>query len=76
MSEMSASEDNPFGNLLPFLLAEDGESSNSALALMIMNQNSDIDPMTLMMLSGKGNGLNMYLMYQMMNKPEKLSEHS
>lgn len=52
MSGMSASEDNPFGNLLPFLLLKNNKENN-ILPLMLMmskNQMNTLDPMTMMLL--------------------------
>lgn len=52
MSEMSASEDNPFGNFLPFLFLENNKENNM-LPLMLMmskNQMSTLDPIMMMLL--------------------------
>ncbi len=67
----NATSDNPFGNILPFLMMSgDNNNNNNNLGLLLaLSQNGDfkdMDPMMLMMLSG-GNMSN-FLMYQMMMK--------
>lgn len=51
----SANQNNPFGNMLPFLM---------------MSKDSDIDPMMFMLMSGQnfGGGMNPMMMYMMMSK--------
>lgn len=58
MSGMSASEDNPFGNLLPFLLMNGEENNGDILPLVLMMMNngvnggifpSNISPLVMMM---------------------------
>ena len=61
----AATADNPFGNLLPFLL---GEDSNGLALAMLMNKDMDIDPMMLaFMCSGKSD-LTTLLLMRMFNK--------
>ena len=52
MSGMSASEDNPFGNLLPFiLLGKDNKNNMLPLMLMMSGKQLDMsDPLTMLML--------------------------
>lgn len=52
MSGMSASEDNPFGNLLPFiLLGKDNKNNMLPLILMMSGKQLDMsDPLTMLML--------------------------
>lgn len=70
----SATADNPFGNFLPLLLANDDNSnSNLGLMMMLMNQNKtgNIDPAMLMLMAGNGDNLGTYMMLQMMNNNKK-----
>lgn len=52
ISEISASEDNPFGNLLPFLLLENNKKNNILPLILMMskNQMNTLDPMMMMLL--------------------------
>lgn len=72
----SATADNPFGNFLPLLLANDEDNSNIGLMMMLMNQNKtmNMDPNMLMLLMGNGDNLGTYMMLQMMNNNNKTSE--
>lgn len=65
-----ASEDNPFGNLLPFML---GDNNSLMLAMMLNKSASDIDPMIFAAMSGNSNMLPLLLM-NMLNKKEKATE--
>lgn len=66
----NADEDNPFGNLLPLMLAGNGD--NSALAMAMMMDNSDIDPMMMLLFNGKDNcNLSTFLLMKMMKKEKK-----
>ena len=71
----AATADNPFGNLLPFLL---GEDSNGLALAMLMNKDMDIDPMMLaLMCSGKSD-LTTFLLMKMFNKksgPTEVQEY-
>lgn len=63
-----ATKDNPFGNLLPFIVSG---SDNLPLLMMMMGEDiSDIDPMMLIALTGKGD-MSMFLMMQAMKKKKK-----
>ena len=68
-----ATKDNPFGNLLPFII---GGSDNALAMMMMMGKDvSDIDPMMLMALCGKGD-MSMFLLMQMMKKKDcKCEKH-
>ena len=65
-----ASEDNPFGNLLPFML---GDNNSLMLAMMLNKGAGDIDPMIFAAMSGNSNMLPLLLM-NMLNKKEKATE--
>ena len=65
-----ASEDNPFGNLLPFML---GDNNSLMLAMMLNKGTSDIDPMIFAAMSGNSNMLPLLFM-NMLNKKEKATE--
>lgn len=60
-----ADSNNPFGSLLPLMLAKDNNNSNNLLALVALMQkgNMDIDPTMLMLMSG-----NPYLYFMLNNK--------
>ncbi len=64
-----ATEDNPFGNLLPLLLS--GDNNNSLMPLLLMSGKNleDIDPMLLLICSGGNNNLLPFLLMQN-NKPK------
>ena len=55
--DIPADDDNPFGNMLPFILMSNGQTSNQSLPLlMLMNGKMDMDnPMMLLALSGNNN---------------------
>lgn len=55
-SQMNANGDNPFGNMLPFLLMGDGK---------------DIDPMMFLLMGGNMNFSNPIMMYLLMNQKDK-----
>lgn len=64
-----ADKEHPFGNLLPFImLGNNGENTN-LLPLMLMNKETDIDPMLMIALMGNNvndnNFLNNYLMMKL-----------
>ena len=65
-----ASEDNPFGNLLPFML---GDNNSLMLAMMLNKGAGDIDPMIFAAMSGNSNMLPLLFM-NMLNKKEKATE--
>lgn len=60
-----ADSNNPFGSLLPLMLAKDNNNSNNLLTLVALMQkgNMDIDPTMLMLMSG-----NPYLYFMLNNK--------
>ena len=64
----NATSDNPFGNILPFLMMSNDNNNNNNLGLLLaLSQGGDfkdMDPMMLMMLSSGNMGD--FLMYQMM----------
>lgn len=62
----AADKDNPFGNLLPLMLMGNNKD-NSLLPIMLM-MDKDIDPMMMLLLSGKGDNLSTILMMSMMKK--------
>ena len=67
----AATADNPFGNLLPFLLGED----NNGLAMaMLMNKDMDIDPMMLALMCGGKSDLTTFLLMKMFNKKSEPTE--
>lgn len=75
LSGMNANEDNPFGNLLPFLLLGDNKGDDALpLALMMMNGgNLDMsNPLMVMALMGDGfsskNNLLPLMLYGMVNQ--------
>ena len=55
-SQMNANSDNPFGNMLPFLLMGDGK---------------DIDPMMFLFMGGNMNFSNPMMLYFLMNQKDK-----
>lgn len=64
----NANPTNPFGGMLPFLLA--GKDNNGILMALAMGGDlSEIDPMMLMLMSG--NDISPFLMMQMMKKKKK-----
>lgn len=65
-----ASEDNPFGNLLPFMLTG---NNSLAMALMMNKDTTNIDPMMVAMMCGENNLMPLLLM-KMMNKEDKPTE--
>ena len=64
-----ADKDSPFGNLLPLLLTG---SDNNGLAIAMMMQDKDIDPMMMAMLCGKGDMSTLMLMMMMDKKKSDL----
>ena len=60
ISGISASEDNPFGNLLPFLLLENNKKNNifPLMLMMSKNQMNTLDPMMMMMLFCESKNIN------------------
>ena len=66
----TASEDNPFGNLLPFMLTG---NNGLAMALMMNKDTTNIDPMMVAMMCGENNLMPLLLM-KMMNKEDKPTE--
>ena len=67
-----ASEDNPFGNLLPFMLGA-GDNSALVMAMMMGKDVGNIDPMMVAMMCGNSNLMPLLLM-KMMNKEDKVVE--
>lgn len=61
----AAQEDNPFGNLLPFLIS--GKDNNIGLILALNSDIKDIDPFMLMALTNNNDSLNALILMQMMN---------
>lgn len=61
MSKTEASSENPFGNMLPFLMMQDGK---------------DLDPMMLLLMNGNlgGGNLNPMMLYAMMSKEGKMKD--
>lgn len=47
---IAATEENPFGNILPFMLMKDNSEMNELLPLMFMSNNGQLDQNALMML--------------------------
>ena len=69
-----ASEDSPFGGLLPILLSGNNNSAGMMMALM-RNKNFDkLDPMLLMLAFGNQNNLGLYYMMTMMTKQNSQKE--
>lgn len=67
----TATADNPFGNLLPFLLGED----NNGLAMaMLMNKDMDIDPMMFALMCNGKSDLTTFLLMKMFDKKSKPTE--
>lgn len=68
----SATEDTPFGNLLPYLLTENNTSNNEMLLYWYLNKNADskIDPMLLLSLGNKNDALLTWLLMEQKNKKE------
>lgn len=70
----AADEDNPFGNLLPFMLmGKDNNNNNMGLMLALSGGMKDMDPMMMMALCG-GSDMSTLLMLSMMNKKDKKKE--
>jgi len=69
-----ASEDSPFGGLLPILLSGSNNSAGMMMAIM-RNKNFDkLDPMLLMLAFGNQNNLGLYYMMTMMTKQNSQKE--
>lgn len=68
----AADEDNPFGNLLPFMLMGK-DNNNLGLMLALSGDMKDMDPMMMMALCG-GSDMSTLLMLSMMNKKDKKKE--
>lgn len=71
----SADEDNPFGNLLPLLLTNNGDN-NALLMAMLMDNTEKFDPMLLLLCNGKDNNLGMFLLMHMMKHKKKKEKAS
>lgn len=65
-----ADNDNPFGNLLPLMLAENGNNASVLMALLATNKDIDIDLMFLL-ACGSGNFNPYLLMALQKNNPPK-----
>lgn len=63
----AADENNPFGNLLPFMLMGKDNNNNMGLMLALSNGMKDMDPMMMMALCGGGD-MSTLLMLSMMKK--------
>ena len=70
-----ADNNNPFGNLLPIILAENGNSAGVLMALLAANDDIDIDPMLLLACSS-GNFNPYLLMALQKNKPKYANEEA
>lgn len=68
----AADEDNPFGNLLPFMLMGK-DNNNLGLMLALSGGMEDMDPMMMIALCS-GNDMTTMLMLSMMNKKDKKKE--
>ena len=68
----AADEDNPFGNLLPFMLMGK-DNNNLGLMLALSGNMKDMDQMMMMALCG-GSDMSAMLMLSMMNKKDKKKE--
>ncbi len=66
-----ATEENPFGNLLPFIL---GEENNGLALAMMMNKSSNIDPMMLALLSSSKSDMTALLLLNMFNKEKETTK--
>lgn len=63
-----ADEENPFGNLLPFILMKDNGGDNGLiLAMLMQNKDLDFNPMMLALLGGKAD-IGTMILLQMMQK--------
>lgn len=71
----AADEDNPFGNLLPFMLMgkDNNNNNNMGLMLALSGGMKDMDPMMMMALCS-GSDMSALLMLSMMNKKDKKKE--
>ena len=63
----AADENNPFGNLLPFMLMGKDNNNNMGLMLALSGGMKDMDPIMMMALCGGGD-MSTLLMLSMMNK--------
>jgi hypothetical protein len=72
---IKANEENPFGNLLPFLMMGDSGSNNDMMMFMMMQNGSfEFNPMMLMMMDKSNNDNNLIkymILSQMMNPTTK-----
>lgn len=67
-----ADENNPFGNLLPFMLMDkDNSNNNLGLMLALSGELKDIDPMMMALLCNGSNNMSALLMMNMFNKKNK-----
>lgn len=67
-----ADENNPFGNLLPFMLMDkDNSNNNLGLMLALSGELKDIDPMMMALLCNGSNNMSALLMMNMFNKKSK-----
>ena len=64
-----ASNENPFGSFLPFILSSDG-NNNLPLMMMLMGNDFDLDPMMMMALTGKSDMAMFFLLQQRNKKPK------
>ena len=74
LTNQTATPDQPFGNMLPFLMMNDPDADNSAMAMFMMMQNGQManNPMMFYALSkmqgGEFDPMMFFVMQQMMNK--------
>lgn len=74
LTNQTATPDQPFGNMLPFLMMNDENSDNSAMAMFMMmqSQGQNMNPMMFYALSkmqgGEFDPMMFFVMQQMMNK--------
>lgn len=68
--DIKANEDNPFGNMLPFLMMKDGGNNNDMLTMMMLSgqfKNFNDNPMLMMMLFGDNKNNNDMLTMMMLS---------
>ena len=64
-----ASNENPFGSFLPFIIGSDN-NNNLGLMMLLMEKDVDIDPLLLLSLSGKSDG-SIFLIMKMLEEKKK-----
>lgn len=63
-----ADENNPFGNLLPFMLMDKDNNSNLGLMLALSGEMDNVDPMMMALLCSGSNDISTLLLMNMFNK--------